>query len=56
MPKFEITERWYRTYVIEAESFENAKAIACDKLYEGDEFFDDIAYIRDETGNEQIYS
>lgn len=56
MKKFKVTERWYRTYEIEAESFEDAKAKACDEIFEGEEFFDDIAYITDEAGHEQIYS
>lgn len=54
--KFIITERIYRRYEIEAASFEDAKAIALDETRDGEETFDDIAYITDENGNEHIYS
>jgi len=54
--KYKVYERFYRTYEIEADSFEDAKEKCCDEIFEGEEFFDQIAFIQDENGNEQIYS
>lgn len=54
--KFIIHERYYKTYEIEADSFEDAKAKVYETDNDGDYVFDDLAFITDEKGNEQIYS
>jgi hypothetical protein len=56
MPKFIVTERYYRRYEIEADSFEEAEAIADEEAHDGEEVSDGIAYITAEDGTEQIYS
>ena len=54
--KFLVTERYYKTYEIEAASFEEAKDIALTDCIEGEFIFDDLAFITAEDGKEQIYS
>lgn len=54
--KFIVHERFYKTYEVEADSFEDAKQKAIDNTYVGEFVFDELAYITDEKGNEQIYS
>jgi len=54
--KFIVTERWYQTYEIEADSFEEAKQKVYEDANDGDLVFDDLASITDEDGKEIIYS
>jgi hypothetical protein len=52
---YSITERFYKTYEIEADSFEEAKQKAYSDDKDGDLIFDDVAFITDENGAERIY-
>lgn len=54
--KFMVTERWYKSYEVEADSFEEAKDMAYNNDNEGELDFDDVAFITAEDGKEQIYS
>lgn len=54
--KFTVMERWYKTYEVEADSFEEAKHKVFNTDNSGELMFDDLAFITDEKGNEQIYS
>jgi hypothetical protein len=52
---YSITERFYKTYEIEADSFEDAKSKAYSDDKDGDLIFDDVAFITDENGAERVY-
>jgi len=54
--KFTVMERWYKTYEVEADSFEDAKHKVFNTDNDGELIFDDLAYITAEDGTEQIYS
>jgi len=54
--KFTVTERYYKTYEVEADSFEDALAQVHDYSHEGEFIYDELAIITDEDGREQIYS
>ena len=56
MPKFIVHERYYKTYEVEADTFEDAKQKAYSDDQNGEFIFDDLAYITSENGDLQIYS
>lgn len=55
--KYTIVERWYKSYEVEADSFEEAHEKGLNDPQEAlDHSFECICYITDETGKEVNYS